>query len=358
MVTIDNIQNTTYNLKMLNSSIPRNLLSCLLNITILWSLPCYVQGIPAYECTKNGKTIYQPFPCADTPKLSPEIQKSTKEQDLIVFSKQGNEALVYKLLTQGVSPNATDQNNNSALFYALEQQHYNIARLLMASNANVNHILASGVNLLIFFSQKGDLQALQLLLTNKVNIDYQTIPEGDTALLLATEAKQIDAVALLLRSGADPNTANNIGFTPLIAALQNKDFKIIKALLQQKANVNQLSLLPDKKISSTPLIHFATYGNQENILLLLKLGADINLANEQHISPLGAAALVGHLDTVNLLLDAGADPKQLTNETQLWEYVKTRTNKQIAAVIEEKIKNPNFPKNAAGKNQPVVHPVD
>ncbi len=320
---------------MANKLTNTTFLNLLFNIIIIWSLSYSVQSIPTYVCNENGKTVYQSFPCANAAKLPAKVQKHTKEQDLIVFSRQGNEASMYNLLAQGISPNVVDQKGNSPLFYALRQQYYNIARLLITANADVNHILTSGASLLIFFANRGELQTLQLLLTNKVNIDYQTTTEGNTALLSATIANKTSAVKLLLKSGADPNIANNAGITPLIAALQNKATKVISVLLQYHANIDQLSRPKNKEFGSTPLIHFATNGDQENILLLLKFGANVNLANEKHISPLTAAALVGNLDMVKLLLIAGANPKQLTTEPLFWDYVKSKNDPQIAAIITE-----------------------
>ena len=141
----------------------------------------------------------------------------------------------------------------------------------------------------------------------------------------------------MLQAKANTNLANNYGITPLIAALESNNPAMVDLLLQHRANINQLSLPKDKDLSSTPLIHFATNGDQKNIITLIKLGANINLTNEKKISPLGAAALVGHLNTVKLLLAAGADPKSLTQEPQLWEYVKTKNNPKIAELIEDKV---------------------
>ena len=290
-------------------------------VIVIWSLAWPAFGI------QTKTTTYQ---------LTSAQKKQTAEQDLILFSKQGREALVYKALSQGVSPNGIDENNNSALFYALEQQHYSIAHLLINANANVDHILKSGLNLLMFFIQKNDKQALQLLLNNHVNFNYQTAQKGDSALLLATNAKKTKIVKLLLQAGADPNLANHEGLIPLVIAIKNRSINITTALLQNGANIDQLSRPMGENFSATPLIHFATYGDAISIFALLRLGANINLTNEINISPLGAAALVGNLDIVRLLLDAGADPKQVTTSS-LWQHIKNRKNPIIAKTIEAKL---------------------
>lgn len=318
----------------------------LLLVIIFCFISCQSFGIQNYACIQNGKTVYQPFPCDNTLQLSPTMQKHTKEQDLIIFSKQGNEALVYKLLMQGVSPNATDEQNNTSLFYALEHEYYSIARLLIASKADVNHVLSCGDNLITFFAKQGNNQALQLLLTHAANLNYAEPSHGNTALLIATMHNNIKAVKLLLDAGIEPNSnptaniktdinlANNDGITPLIAALENKNYDIVTLLTKNKVNINQLSHSKTKSLSLTPLIHFATIGNQEGVKKLLDLRADVNLANEKMITPLIAAALIGHKKIVELLLDAGADPKPLTQQAQLWEYVRTKNDAKLVKLIQ------------------------
>lgn len=321
---------------MFSNSTNNNLSPYSLYIIIIWSLSLPAFSIQSYTCEQNGKVIYQPFPCTNANKLPLKIKTYAQGQDLIIFSKQGKEALVYKLITEGVSPNIADENNIPPLFYALDHQYYSIAKLLIASRANVNYVLPSGLNLLMFFVEKDDKQAVQLLLNNNANVAYKTTTEGNTALLLATMANKTDFVQFLLHKGANPNAANNDGLTPLVVALDNKYANLIEILLQNKANIDQFSRPKGKALSSTPLIHFATFRDETSVLALLRLGANANLANEKNICPLSAAALIGNLNIVRLLLDAGANPKQLTADPQLWEYIKTKRNPKIAELIEEK----------------------
>ena len=49
-----------------------------------------------------------------------------------------------------------------------------------------------------------------------------------------------------------------------------------------------------------------------NYRILLQSGADINRTNKYKVSALHAASRNGHLEMVNLLLEAGAEKEQLT----------------------------------------------
>ena len=338
---IDNGLNTTYNpvaLELIVKSTMQNpnnrpdtLYNCLVAIAIAAAAPAY--GIPSYQCVANGKVVYQAFPCPTTTQLPAEIQQQTNEQDLIVFSRNANEEKVYQLLSQGTSANAIDDQHNSALFYALEQQHYSIAKLLIRAKARVDFVLASGLNLLMHFAAIGDLTAVNILLDNAAPLEEKASATGDTALAVAVKANQSAVIKLLLAKGANPNCINNDGLTPLIFALSNNAKDSVNILLANNANLDQLSRPLGQNSSATPLIHFATYSKQDSVLALLQLGADVNLANEKNISPLAAAALVGDTAMVKLLLAAGANPAQVKAQPELWQHIQLQQNSRIAELF-------------------------
>lgn len=319
---------------MLHHQDNKNSLIWLFYVSLLciYSLPVY--SIPSYQCEQNGKTIYQAFPCANTDKLPIAIKQKTNEQDLITFSKQGEEAKVYLLLQQGTEPNAIDELAFSALFYALDQQHYSIAKLLIAAHANVNFTLTTGANLLMHFANKGDSTAVEMLLANSAMLETKNLADGNTALTIAANARQLQIVKLLLTAGADPNSVNNEGLTPIILALTKHANKIVNLLLANNANLDQLSRPLGKEVSITPLIHFATYGDEKNVLALLRYGANVNLSNEQHITPLAAAAIVGNLKIVKLLLRVGANTRQITAEPKLWQHIQSKRSKIAQLIID------------------------
>ena len=76
-----------------------------------------------------------------------------------------------------------------------------------------------------------------------------------------------------------------------------------RVLIQAGANVNGANRLK----AVTPLLIASTSGNAAMIDLLLKSGADANLANALGTTPLMLAAASGKVDAVKTLLDHGAD---------------------------------------------------
>ncbi len=64
----------------------------------------------------------------------------------------------------------------------------------------------------------------------------------------------------------------------------------------------------------TPLLFAAREGNMETVKVLLAAGAPVGQASEgDHTSPLLMAAINGHFDIAKLLLDRGASPNQMSD---------------------------------------------
>jgi uncharacterized protein len=78
-------------------------------------------------------------------------------------------------------------------------------------------------------AETGDLKGLQRLLDQLTDINSRD-DAGRTALLLATLHGQTEAVEFLLVHGANPDTADVNGVTPLSAAMAGNHSRIIRML--------------------------------------------------------------------------------------------------------------------------------
>lgn len=121
---------------------------------------------------------------------------------------------------------------------------------------------------------------------------------------LAEAVRWGDAVRVeaLLQAGANSNTIDPEGFTPLFWASAAGSKQIVAALINASADVNGRALFGD-----TPLMAAAAWGHEEVVRLLLDHGANVNAKTDQSSGPLFAAAARGHLGVVKLLLARGAD---------------------------------------------------
>jgi ankyrin repeat protein len=127
---------------------------------------------------------------------------------------------------------------------------------------------------------------------------------GVTPLQFAAIYGSVESLTFLLDKGADPNSANQAGATPLIYAAWN--FERSRILVQHGANVNAAT-----KQGITPLlVAAAAHGNRKTIDYLLDKGADVKAHTRGGEDALMRASLSGDADMVKLLLGRGADAKR------------------------------------------------
>lgn len=114
------------------------------------------------------------------------------------------------------------------------------------------------------------------------------------------------AVRAFMQAGINPNAKNEKGETALIYAIQNKDPKVIKVLLEQ-ADVNMRD-----DLGNSP-IHLAVVNKKDEVFdLLLEKNADVNLAGQtgktKNQTALYAAVTKGREDLAQKLIEKGANP--------------------------------------------------
>lgn len=209
-----------------------------------------------------------------------------------------------------------------------------------------------GFTPLLYAARRGCAECAGILMQGGADVNL-TDPDRVTPLLLATLNLNFDTAAVLLDHNADVNKWDTYGRAPLYAAVDMSTLPIggradrpsedrttavelIDRLLQAGANPNmQLKLMPPWRslrddrgadtmltVGTTPLLRAARAGDVPAVRLLLQHGALVDLPNVNGVTPLLAAAGVASsaldtrgrykteqqaLQTINLLLDAGAD---------------------------------------------------
>lgn len=129
-----------------------------------------------------------------------------------------------------------------------------------------------------------------------------------TPLWIATLLGMTKQMSLLLEYGADPNTINSTGSTPIRLCCEishkNTEDKLIEQLellLKHKADVNK-----PNKFRNTPLMLASYNGIEKIVRILLDNGADPNLAAYCGGTPLHFAVECGHITVIEMLLQHGA----------------------------------------------------
>jgi uncharacterized protein len=274
---------------------------------------------------------------ADSP--NPEGQTA-----LMVVARSGNVESAKLLLDAGATVDAREQwGNQTALMWAAAEGHPEMIKLLLEHHADVNahgairdwqrRVTAEGrpknenhggFTPLIYAARIGCIECAKALLKGHADLNLPD-PDGETALLLSIINMHFDFASYLIGAGADVNRWDFYGQTPLYAAIdmatlptggrpdlpsadKTQPLQVAEQLLNAGANVNaQLKLRPpyrngvfdrggDQVLSTgaTALLSAAKSGNNDAVRLLLKYHPIVDLPNAEGVTPLMAAAGMGH----------------------------------------------------------------
>jgi uncharacterized protein len=114
-------------------------------------------------------------------------------------------------------------------------------------------------------------------------------------------------------------------------AAMKRDIAAIRALLQQKVDVNA----PGK--DGTPALHWVVrVDDLETAQLLIRAGADVKFADRYGVTPLYLACTNGNAAMIKLLLDAGADANSVdpTGETALMTASKVGDLESVKVLLD------------------------
>ncbi len=148
------------------------------------------------------------------------------------------------------------------------------------------------------------------------------LPDRDLAekMAQAVEEQDADNIRFYRRNGASPNARDSAGLTLLQNAVNDGKLRSAAALLEVGATVD-LAGGP----SHWTALHYAAYRiNRDMTALLLKSGADPNIATPAGERPLHTAAHAGDLDVVIALVKAGADMSAKNERGQTAAEIATR----------------------------------
>lgn len=151
---------------------------------------------------------------------------------------------------------------------------------------------------LVKAAEQNSLKRVKELLSAGYNPNEKNEHEN-SALAEAIFHGNIPMIKWLLRYGADPNTPESEGFSALyelVLSPSSRSYCILKRLLKAGANANSI-------VMKKPLLfHAIRHKNSKAVRILLKYGADPNLAEEGKVTPLMIAAYYGQIKTIKDLL--------------------------------------------------------
>lgn len=193
------------------------------------------------------------------------------DAELIRAAEAGNVERVQTLLGQGAKVNARDTQGRSALLAATRTNHIEVARVLIQNGADVN------------------LQD---------NIQ-------DSAHLYAGAAGHVEILKLTLEAGADFKVPNRFGGNALIPACERGHVEVVKLMLTTKINLDHVNRLGWTCLLEAIILSNGGPKHQEIVRLLVKAGANVNLADGSGVTPLQHARQKGFKEIVAILEETG-----------------------------------------------------
>lgn len=220
-------------------------------------------------------------------------------------STMGHLDVVGLLVKSGADINAKSGLDGYALHAALSKAHTEVSVLLIDLGADIQ--ARGGFHETTFHAavHGGDFALVRLLMERGVDI-HQSNSIGESPLTRACAIGSTQIVELLLDNGADIHAQGGSYGTALSAASAHGCLEIVQMLLDKGADVNMRAGLYDNALqSSCSNGHNGT--NKEVLRLLLENGAEINAQGGRWHTALRAAATIGDVEVVDMLLREGAD---------------------------------------------------
>lgn len=270
------------------------------------------------------------------------------------------------LLGNGADPEATSPDGVTALALALDRQDGEHLRLLLDADASVNVLGVSGEPLLMETLAASNHDLATVLLEAGADPDH-TGASGQTPLLVATKAGSTAMVKLLLDYGADPNLARGKQPLPLEVATAAQDVDLMQVLIGAGADAMPTKLMktafrnrdlpamtlllrsgadPEVEMGQgKTMLDLALSEEMENIALILlesgatargrlwsaletdnlslvemvlRFGAGVGEAHPAHGKPLEYALDRANGEVVSLLLSNGANPNVARQDGESW----------------------------------------
>ncbi len=157
---------------------------------------------------------------------------------------------------------------------------------------------------------------------------------ANDSLLRYAALGNLEKVKYWVNRGANVNTKDELGRTPLHLAVSGDHPEVVKYLVGVYISRGMINVkFSDRKT----LLHFAAYGGDINqVKYLVRKGADVKARDKYGKTPLYMAASKGHLDVVKYLVEKGADVNTRNNmgRTPLHEAARNGNLEVVKYLVE------------------------
>ena len=307
----------------------------------------------------------------------PVLLSGADRSGLADAAMRGDKAAVRMFLQQHVDVNLPQADGATALHWAVYRDNLEMTQLLLRSGANPKAVNREGASVLSLACVNGNAAVIESLLRAGADAN-ERLPNGETPLMMAARTGSVDAIKVLLDHGAEVNAKEKLrGTTALMWAAAQSHPAAIQVLIERGADIaarsNAVSkgrtayLAPTavdrRRSAGTEAItggteQFAGQGQRagrgpRSAAAAAAVAVD---AQDQSgaaaadprldgggLTPLVFAARQGDLESVKVLVEAGADVNQVTQYG--WSPLLTATQNKyykVGAYLLDHAANPNI----------------
>lgn len=250
---------------------------------------------------ENCINLLKSFPKIKEIKLLKHLDDNLLYYKFIDAIKDGMIDDVENCISQGVDVNRKTNNNCTPLYFACQEDFYDIAELLISNGANetINIQDDDGVTPLLNACEADDADLVLLLLNNGAKSSMLVNDfTGNTPLESVCSSGNLELVKTFMENVGKQyiNFKNSDGDTPLYFAFRKGEIDVIEYLLANGAE----KYINNKLNDGNTLLHVFTELNEPDIILLL-LDYDANpfIKNNDNKLPID---LIAHNDRDSLII--------------------------------------------------------
>ena len=248
-----------------------------------------------------------------------------KPGQLATAIQDGKRAAALEMIRAGADVNEAQPDGTRPIHWAVYRFDYDVMDALIAKKAKVDVTNEFGSTPLAEATKQGNARMVKTLLAAGSGTEGPNA-DGQTALMIAIKNGDLPVFNLLIDAGAKVNAVEKVqDQTPLMwaAAAARNAPEMVKVLIAKGANVNARAKFNDwaGQITSEPRAQYHTYGGLTPLLYaarggcyacveaLVSAGADVNLPNNEGMTPMMIALDNSQNGIAKFFLDHGANPK-------------------------------------------------
>ncbi|ORX79989.1 ankyrin [Anaeromyces robustus] len=235
----------------------------------------------------------------------------------LILAYRLNYQEIFRFLIKFLDFNKIDSHGNCLLYYSVLKKDVETTKYLIRIGADVNFKDKLGNSILntVIYNKNMDI-LFALIRNNNVFLNVSN-KRGETPLISIirindyNENEKKSIVDCLIERGADVNSIDNDGNTPLVYAIKNNLLSIVILLVNNGASINHQ--LKNENNKNLLMLAIESHAN-EIIKFLVDNNADINFRDESGDTPLVYLLKSNNNEMANYLIDNGADVYSVNNE--------------------------------------------